>query len=100
MTDDISLDDAYRPAEDVVARLIEGELILVPIAAGVGDAEDALFTLNETGKAIWEKLDGIRSLRQVAAELTREFEATTAVIEADVLGLVRELASRRMLVRK
>jgi len=73
---------------------------LVPIAAGVGDAEDALFTLNETGRAIWGLLDGVRSLRQVAAELTREFEAAPAVIEADILGLVRELASRRMLVRK
>lgn len=100
MAKEISIDDVFVPSEDVVARLIEGEMILVPIAAGVGDAEDALFTLNETGKAIWELLDGVRSLRQVVAELSREFAAIPAVIEADVKGLVQELVTRRMLARK
>ena len=47
-------------SEDVVARLIEGDLIIVPLTAGIGDADDELYTLNETGKAVWQTLDGKR----------------------------------------
>ena len=52
----ISAVDVYKPSDDVVAREIEGEIIIVPLVAGIGDIEDELFTLNETGKAIWDKL--------------------------------------------
>jgi len=81
-----------------VAREIEGELIIVPLVAGIGDMEDELYTLNETGKAIWALLDGQRTLRAVAAELTTEFSAPPGEIEKDVLGLMTELMRRKMVV--
>lgn len=88
----------YVPSEDIVAREIEGELIIVPLAAGIGDVEDELFTMNETGKAIWSKLDGRRSLKKLIQELTGEFEAPPGKIQKDVVGLLKELLNRRMLV--
>jgi len=94
----VSLNAVYVPSDDIVAREIEGELIIVPLAAGIGDAEDELYTLNETGKAIWERLDGTRSLRAVAAELAAAYDGPAADIERDVAGLVAELARRKMLV--
>jgi len=97
----IELDATYVPSEDVVFRDIEGELIIVPLTWGVGGAEDetdAIFTLNEWGRALWDRLDGQRSLRAVAADLAAEYEAPAGEIEADVLGLVGELVNRRMLV--
>lgn len=94
----ISLDAIYIPSEDVVAREIEGELIIVPITSGIGDLEDEIYTLNESGKAIWDKLDGKRSLKDVVDCLSLEFEAPVAEIERDVLGLVEELLKRKMLV--
>ncbi len=94
----ISIDRIYTPSDDVVAREIEGEIIIVPLVAGIGDMEDEIFTLNETGKAIWDKLDGRRSLKDVIKELQIDFEAADREIEADVLGLVEELVRRRMLV--
>jgi hypothetical protein len=101
MKTDVHLDAIYTPSEDVVFRDIEGELIIVPLTWGVGGAEDeqdAIFTLNEWGRAIWDRLDGQRSLKDVVAELTAEFEAAEGKIEADVLGLVGELVKRKMLV--
>jgi hypothetical protein len=86
------------PSEDVVARNIEGELIIVPLVAGIGDLEDELFTLNETGKAIWERLDGRKKLMDVLAELSAEFEAPVGEIEKDLVGLVAELVRRKILV--
>lgn len=98
MNKQISLDVAYVPSEDVVARVIEGELIIVPLTAGIGDLEDELYTLNETGKAIWDLLDGKMTLKDVARKLSVEFEAPEDELERDVLGLVAELYQRRMLV--
>jgi len=81
-----------------VAREIEGEIIIVPLTAGIGDLEDDLFTLNETGKAIWDRLDGRRSLHDIINELSAEYQAAEGEVERDVLGLVGELVQRRILV--
>jgi len=93
-----SLNNVYKPSEDIVARNIQGELIIIPITSGIGDLEDEIFTLNETGRAIWEKLDGKKTLKEIAQELARDFEGSLEEIEKDVLGLIRELLKRRMLV--
>ena len=95
---ELVLDAICTPSEDVVAREIEDELIIVPLVAGIGDTEDELYTMNETGKAIWTRLDGKRTLRAVSAELAAEFNAPAGEIEKDVLGLATELARRKMLV--
>ena len=94
----VDFDFIYIPSGDVVARDIEGELIIVPLTSGIGDSEDEIFTLNDTGRAIWGSLDGKRTLREVAKDLKREFEALPGEIEADVVGLVKELAKRKMVV--
>jgi hypothetical protein len=95
----ISADAVYRPSDDVVAREIEGELIIVPLAAGVGDMEDELFTLNETGRAIWGRLDGVQSVRQVVAALAAEYSSPAAEMERDVQGFLGELLKRKIIVR-
>jgi hypothetical protein len=101
MQTQITLDTTYIPSEDVVYRDVEGELIIVPLTREVGEGEEeaaAIFTLNETGRAIWDRLDGQHSLKDVATELAAEFEAPPGKIETDVLGLVGELVKRKMLV--
>ena len=95
---EIKLDAVYAPSEDIVARSIEGELIIVPLVAGIGDLEDELYSLNETGKAIWDKLDGRKTLREVLGELLADFDAPDEEIQRDLLGLVEELVRRRILV--
>ena len=95
---DIGLDAIYALSEDIVAREIEGELIIVPLVAHVGNMESELYTMNETGRSIWESLDGKRDLREVISLLSRKYNAPIDDIEPDVIGLVKELVSRRMLV--
>jgi hypothetical protein len=89
---------SYLHSENIVVREIEGELIIVPLTSGIGDMEDELFTLNEAGRAIWEKLDGRKTLENVVGELRADFEASPGEIERDVIGLVEELLKRKMLV--
>lgn len=93
---DASLDKIYAPSEDIVAREIEGEIIIVPLTSGIADMEDELYTLNETGQAIWKLLDGTKTLGEVTEKLSEEFEGEELV--QDVMGFVTELVGRRILV--
>lgn len=86
------------PSDDVVSREIEGELIIVPIMSGIGDMEDELYTLNETGRAVWQRLNGKRTLRDVAADLAVQYSGSPDQITQDVLGIAGELVKRRILV--
>jgi hypothetical protein len=86
------------PSAEVVARLIEGDVLIVPIVSGIGDADEEIFTLNETGRALWLLLDGRRTLRDAAELLSTAYAAPAAEIEADVIGLAAALLERRILV--
>jgi hypothetical protein len=97
METEILLNSIYVPSQDIVAREIEGELIIIPLTSGIGDMGDEIYTLNETGRAIWQALDGKKNLLEVIASLKAEFEAEGNAIETDVQGLVSELLRRRML---
>jgi len=94
---EINLEAVLAVSANIVAREIENELIIVPLTAGVGDLEDELYTLNESGRAIWALLDGQRSLHQVVDELAQEFDSPVSEIEADVLGLMDVLLTRGIL---
>jgi len=93
-----NLSAVYAPSKDVVTREIEGELIIIPLVSGIGDAENELFTLNDAGKAIWDRLDGKKTLKDVMKELSVEFEALGEELDGDVIELVTELLRRRIIV--
>jgi hypothetical protein len=97
---ELKLDVKCAPSDDVVAREIEGEVIIVPLVSGIGDEDDELYTLNPTGQAIWQKLDGQRTLKDVAALLAGEFDAPLPELENDVLGFASALVQRGILVSK
>jgi hypothetical protein len=95
---EVDKDARYIPSNDIVARVIEGELIIVPLVAGIGDVDDELFTVNNSGKVIWDKLDGKTSLVQIVQYLADEYSAPCEEMEKDLLGFVGELLSRKMIV--
>lgn len=97
MSESLTLDSVLIPSENVVARVIEGEMIIIPLTAGIGEDQDELYSLNETGQAIWQALDGKKSLRQLLSEIAQEYEVDEAEMEKDVLGLANELLQRKMI---
>jgi hypothetical protein len=100
MKDKIDLGRAYGPSDDVVVREIEGEIVIVPLTSGIGDLEDELFTLNETGRDIWTRIDGSRPLAAVIEDLARDYDAPEGHIRRDVVGILQELLERRMIVER
>jgi len=94
----MNMDVVYAISDEVVARDIEGHLVIVPLTSNVGDMEDELYSLNETGREIWDRLDGKTSLRDLINQLSEEYEASFQEIEADVFGLMKEFLKRKFIV--
>ncbi|MFA4965751.1 MAG: PqqD family protein [Thermoleophilia bacterium] len=94
MSEALTGDGVYAPSDGVVAREIEGEVVIVPLKAGIGDLEDELYSLNETGRAVWRLLDGGRTLDGVVETLAAEYDAPRDEVERDVRGLLEELLRR------
>ena len=95
----IAYDEIYVPSDTIAVKEIEGRLTIVPYVPGIGYMEDEIFTLSETGRAIWEKLDGKKTLQDVARELYEDFKASHGEIEKDVIRFAEELIKRKILVR-
>ncbi len=94
----VKLHSAYALPEAIVARDMGGVFVIVPVASGTGAAFDALCTLNDTGRALWESPDGKKTLKDVVDEFSAKYDAPPAVIEKDILGFAEELLTRYMLV--
>lgn len=94
---DPALRKIYRISEDIVARDIEGELVIIPITAGIG-GENELYALDEIGRDIWSRLDGRKSVAEIVDELEEEYNAAPGVIQKDVLGLLNEISKRGVII--
>jgi hypothetical protein len=92
----IRFDDKYKISNNVVTRKIEGETIIIPLVADVGNPDEELYTLNESGKLIWEHLNGQKTLAVISEELAQQHDAPLASVQEDVLGFVSELADRKI----
>jgi len=91
------MQEIYQVADTIVIREIEGELLIVPLVSGMDEAEDALFTLNETGRSILSLLDGKRSVQEVADTLALDYAVAEEQLIEDVTSFLAELLRRNML---
>ena len=94
----IKLDAVYAASGNVVVREVESEMIIIPFASGVDDAENEPYFLNTIGQVIWQRLEGRRSLKDIVKDLAAEFKTPVKVIEKDVIGFVEKLLMKKMLV--
>jgi hypothetical protein len=88
----MQLTDRVTTAEDVVAREVAGETVLLNLASGT------YFGLNAVGGRIWQWFDsGSCSLAEVSEKLQLEFEVDAAEAEADVLALAGNLVEHGLI---
>lgn len=93
-----NLNSSYIKNTNIIIREIEGEYLMIPIASGIGDMEDEMYTLNKTGIAIWEKLSPETTLETIIDELCEEYDAEKKEITNDVIGLIEELFKRKIVL--
>ncbi len=79
-----------KKQEDIVAREIAGETILVPVRGTLVDMQK-IWSLNPVGGFIWKNLDGTKSLGIISNELISEFDVEKERADADIQEFVEEL---------
>jgi len=90
------LDRVYRKDDNLVARKIANEYIVVPIKENIA-ATGYVYTLNAVGGRILELIDGERSVADIAATVVQEYEVTTEQALADTLDFLGQLEALEML---
>ena len=80
----------YAKNPDFVHREVAGESILVPIRRQLSDV-NSLYVLNETGAAVWRRIDGTRSILAILNELSNEYDVTEAQCAHDLLSFVARM---------
>jgi len=98
MKTEIASDAVFAVPDWVVARAIKHDTILIPCAFPADDTENEPYILNTPGQIIWQKLDGIKSLKDITADLAVEFKTPARVIEKDVQEFVETLLKKNLLV--
>lgn len=99
MTQKIALNSTYIKSQDVVCRQVEDEYIIIPVVGGIGNIDDCIFSMNRTGKVIWDMLDGTKNLNTIADNLILEYDLEKDQAEKDILGFLHELVSRNIAVK-
>jgi len=93
----MNLDQAYVPASDVLSHDVDGELFVLPLRLRADGSLPGVFALNSTGRAVWELLDGCRSLREIAYLLSQQYGVPISQVEQEVGDLMGELLSDQVL---
>ena len=86
----MTLDATFTREPGIVARRIAGETLLVPVTRRA--REMALFTLNEVGTFVWERLDGGRPLAAIVPEIVDCFDVERERAAVDLREFVELLA--------
>ena len=89
---EVSANEKFIRSQSVVARVIAGETLIVPIRGKVGDL-GSIYSFNGTGTLIWKLLESPKTVAQLAASVSQEYEVEPARAERDVQHFVREMES-------
>jgi hypothetical protein len=83
-------EEMFVRSESVVARVVGGETLIVPVRAKVGDLA-SIYSFNGTGTLIWKLLESPRTVAQLATAIAQEYEVEPSQAERDVTNFVSEM---------
>lgn len=81
------LDKAFVKDDNLMARNIAGETLIVPIRNSVGDL-NSIYTLNEVGARVWQLIDGRTNAHEIVGTISREYDVTADDAARDVVELL------------
>jgi hypothetical protein len=87
-----SLVEIVNLKKNFVTRVVGDELIIVPLTGNVAQM-NALFTLNETGKFIWENIHDAQTFDNLLNSLVSEFDIDSESAQRDLNAFLDKLGS-------
>jgi hypothetical protein len=82
----------YTKSPEFVQRDVAGECILVPIRRRLSES-NSIYVLNDTGAALWKRIDGTKSVDAIMADFVDEFDVTLEQLKNDFTTLLDDLHS-------
>lgn len=79
-----SLRDIYQRPSSVLVQPVAGDCFVVPMTEDIGDLE-AIQVINETAAAFYDRMDGTKSLAQIAGEVVSEFYVSFDAAARDLM---------------
>ena len=83
-------EEKFVRSQSVVARVVGGETLIVPIRGNVGDLA-SIYSFNGTGTLIWKLLESPKTVAQLAARVAEAYEIDSEKAESDVANFVGEM---------
>lgn len=88
----MQLSDRFTVSDDVVAREVGGEMVLLDLASG------QYFGLDTIGGRIWELLsERPHALKELCDCIEAEFDAPRERIEEDLIALAKQLHEQELI---
>lgn len=86
----MGIEICYDRNRDFVFRKIVDEMILVPVHSDVADM-NCIYSLNEMGAFIWERLDRPKTPKELEQEILNEFSVTPEIAGVDLENFLAEM---------
>jgi hypothetical protein len=77
-------------SQAVIARVIAGETLIIPVRDGEGDLA-SIYSLNSTASLIWKLLGSPRTVTQLAMALAQEYKVEPEMVQGDVADFLNEM---------
>jgi hypothetical protein len=90
------LDKSFVKDDNLMARNIAGETLIVPIRNSIGDL-NSIYTLNEVGALIWQMIDERTRVNQIVEAVSNEYDVTADEAAQDVIELLDSMRTEGLI---
>jgi hypothetical protein len=92
----MTLDMYPIPGSDVIGSILKGRGAQPSEAVLVLPAKGQVKVLNDVGARIWTLSDGTRTVREIVALITAEYQVDPSTAETDTLEFLSDLVEREI----
>jgi len=93
----VGREERFIRSESVVARIVAGETLIVPVGAKVGDVV-SIYSFNGTAALIWRLLETPKTVTELTTAVAQEFEVEPERAERDVAEFVSAMQAVGLVV--
>lgn len=91
------MDEVFKKREEIVAREIAGETILVPIRGRLADMQN-IFSLNPVAEYIWRHLNGVKSVEEISMKILENYDMEKEEVDKDLHEFINDLLKEDLIV--
>lgn len=83
--------ESYQKDPNIVSRVIDGEIILIPIKQKLADVNAMYLLRDDVSVRIWELIDGRKNIREIGDIISNEFEVGPEQAKKDITEFLKQL---------